>query len=719
MKCWNKLLLACTTSVLIVLALMRVSALPAAAAGTDATQNVSLCFPFAPNGAAGRETTLYLANVSSNPATVVANFYLADGSTASSSVTFQVPPLGTQVLKLADVSGLSQGGLHAVIAATTALEGVAHVRNAATGLVGVYSATDCAGATNALFGPYPKGFPSAPAELHLVNDNSEAVTLQADFVALSGGSSYSLMDVAIPAHGSIAISDSMLPDNTTMPADVYAVTIRANVSGVTGVLGTTAKGITTFADRLTSGLESAGLQPYVSNLAALPRLYNGFDIDGTAFSTGLSVISTAATANTFVLNFYNADGSQGGVPQVATVPPGGAKFFGPAWSNLPYGAYSAVIGSQGSLALHSDLVATGPGEGGYGADSIVRPAASDLRLPGLVNNDTVFTIFAVQNVNAMSAIINVQVFNEQGVVAASLQQTVNPGAALSVDLREVAGLPTSFAGSASITSTVEVIAQVDTFSKRITNTPLAGVSVSGPGLAMLDQPVQFTAAVSPTNATTPITYTWQVEGLPDMVNVTPFLTDQAMFSWETTGPKTVTVTAANALGTVTGTWSLRVPAVAVVTTEEPFTLTHEETSGAGARLSVPAGAADAGYTLAVTPISAQRAGSIAEPPPGFSLLGGILLDAFFTDQQVTGFLFDQPATLLMRYTAEQAGLSEESMRLFTLQNNQWVDVAETCDPPSTYVRRPAQNELEVQICHLSPFVLAEPANWLYLPGMRK
>jgi hypothetical protein len=35
------------------------------------------------------------------------------------------------------------------------------------------------------------------------------------------------------------------------------------------------------------------------------------------------------------------------------------------------------------------------------------------------------------------------------------------------------------------------------------------------------------------------------------------------------------------------------------------------------------------------------------------------------------------------------------------------------------VRRPAQNEIEVQICHLSPYSLAAPWKWVYMGALGK
>jgi hypothetical protein len=722
MKRLTRLLLACATSLLIVIALMGVSALPAAAAEPDSPEvNSFLCFPFTPNGSAGHNSTIYLANKSVSTATVVMNFYLADGAAAGSPITFQIPSSGTKKLELAAMDGLTQEVLHASLSADKTLVGVAHVHNADTGLIGVYSAAACGGVTNALYGPYAKGDPNVSAELHIANNNAEAVTLQADFAALSNGSVYSLTGIAVPANGSVVITDSMLPDNATLPAGMYTINAHTHALGVTGVLATQANGITTFAETLTTAHTGAGLGTSVTNLASVPRLYNGIDINGTAFSTALTLISTAAGSNTFTVNFYNADGSMGAAPLTDTFAAPGAKLYGgQSWPTLANGAYSAIAGSQNSLALHTDLVTAGAGDSSYAADSAVQPAASNLLLPGFVNNENaeLFTIVTAQNTSPTPLLIVVQVVNEQGVMVKSIRKTVAPGAALAVDSRNL-NLSIPFVGSASVVGSVGVMTQVDTFSKRIVNLPLTGVDITGPGLVMADQPAQFTATASPTRATTPISFIWQPSDLPMFINERNSPVDGAALIWQTPGAKTITVTAASALGSVVGTWDVRVPGAATLSTDLLFTLAYKDTSGAGITLTVPAGATSPGYTLTATPIAVQQALSMGQPLTEVNPLAAILLDVFYNNQPLSGFVFDQPATLRINYTAEQAGHAETTLRIFTLQNNQWVDAAETCNPPSTYLRQPEQNQISVQICHLSPFVLVEPAYWQYLPSLRK
>ena len=62
-----------------------------------------------------------------------------------------------------------------------------------------------------------------------------------------------------------------------------------------------------------------------------------------------------------------------------------------------------------------------------------------------------------------------------------------------------------------------------------------------------------------------------------------------------------------------------------------------------------------------------------------------------------------PATLRLRYNdADVARFDEAELRVLTVHNGKWVYAAESCSPPSQYVRRLAQNEMEVQICPSQP-----------------
>ncbi|NJN67808.1 MAG: PKD domain-containing protein, partial [Chloroflexaceae bacterium] len=84
----------------------------------------------------------------------------------------------------------------------------------------------------------------------------------------------------------------------------------------------------------------------------------------------------------------------------------------------------------------------------------------------------------------------------------------------------------------------------------IASLPIAveGVSISGPSEGQPGQDYTFTAEVSPTNATQPITYTWEADGLEPVTHSGGGASDTVTFSWDTEGPVTVRVTAMNVEG---------------------------------------------------------------------------------------------------------------------------------------------------------------------------
>ncbi len=78
------------------------------------------------------------------------------------------------------------------------------------------------------------------------------------------------------------------------------------------------------------------------------------------------------------------------------------------------------------------------------------------------------------------------------------------------------------------------------------------VTPSGPTTGLISRPYTFTATINPITATQPITYVWQAIGQPAITN-TDGLSSTVVFTWITPGMQTITVTATNAAGTVTGT----------------------------------------------------------------------------------------------------------------------------------------------------------------------
>ncbi len=77
--------------------------------------------------------------------------------------------------------------------------------------------------------------------------------------------------------------------------------------------------------------------------------------------------------------------------------------------------------------------------------------------------------------------------------------------------------------------------------------PMQSLAINGPSLGTIGQSLAFTATVSPADATTPITYTWEASDLAPVEHLGGVI-DQIDLTWEDVGTKTITVTATNAGG---------------------------------------------------------------------------------------------------------------------------------------------------------------------------
>jgi PKD repeat protein len=114
--------------------------------------------------------------------------------------------------------------------------------------------------------------------------------------------------------------------------------------------------------------------------------------------------------------------------------------------------------------------------------------------------------------------------------------------------------------------------------------PPDGGAVTGPTTGVVQTGYAFIATISPVTATAPITYVWQATGQSPVTN-TGGLSDTVAFAWNVTGTQAITVTAANAGGTVTGTRviSIYIPvqasfSAAPLAGQPPLTVVFTDTS---------------------------------------------------------------------------------------------------------------------------------------------
>jgi len=86
------------------------------------------------------------------------------------------------------------------------------------------------------------------------------------------------------------------------------------------------------------------------------------------------------------------------------------------------------------------------------------------------------------------------------------------------------------------------------------------LTLTAPTIAYTDTVVTLTATLAPRATLTPITYTWSADGQAPIITTTTSLTNAVSYTWDITGTQRITVTAANALETVTETTTILVEA---------------------------------------------------------------------------------------------------------------------------------------------------------------
>jgi hypothetical protein len=85
-----------------------------------------------------------------------------------------------------------------------------------------------------------------------------------------------------------------------------------------------------------------------------------------------------------------------------------------------------------------------------------------------------------------------------------------------------------------------------------------GVSISGPEEGIIGETYTFTAEVSPSDATEPVTYEWGAIGQDPVTHEDGGLTDTVTFSWDTEGEKDITVEATNEGGSANATYLITI-----------------------------------------------------------------------------------------------------------------------------------------------------------------
>jgi Carboxypeptidase regulatory-like domain/LVIVD repeat len=140
-------------------------------------------------------------------------------------------------------------------------------------------------------------------------------------------------------------------------------------------------------------------------------------------------------------------------------------------------------------------------------------------------------------------------------------------------------------------------------------------------------------------------------------------------------------------------------------------LIYTDTQGLATRLSFPASAVSQTITLTVTP-------TLAGQRPGFAFAGHAFeLTATQAGAAVPNFSFSRPVTATIRYSNLDVRVvsDEQQLQVWQRTASSWLNAAQSCAPPSAYVRDIANNTLSVAICRAGLFSLFGPTQQQYLP----
>lgn len=142
-------------------------------------------------------------------------------------------------------------------------------------------------------------------------------------------------------------------------------------------------------------------------------------------------------------------------------------------------------------------------------------------------------------------------------------------------------------------------------------------------------------------------------------------------------------------------------------------LIYTDTQGLTTTLDFPAGSVPQTTTIILTP-------TLATGETGFAFAcHAFELEAYQDGSLQSGLIFSTPVTVTIHYSDDdvRAVTGESELALWWWTGSEWRDVAQTCDPASTYTRDATNNMLKVPICHLSLFGLFGPgsSHRIYLP----
>jgi hypothetical protein len=231
-------------------------------------------------------------------------------------------------------------------------------------------------------------------------------------------------------------------------------------------------------------------------------------------------------------------------------------------------------------------------------------------------------------------------------------------------LEEIPEIPEGYRGYVAVTADQPFTYTFDTCPSCV---KLESVTIAGPASGRTNTPYEFTAVISPVEATEPISYTW-IESNQPFDPILPSAPGDvqgasAAYTWTYPGDKFIHVTVENcvALATATAQHKIRIGAMNVVSPGVATTITYTNEAGYTTTLEFPVGAVTRTTTITYTPLFS----------PTYPISAGLRLagNAFDLDAycwiDLLAARFSEPVTLTIHYSdADIAGIDESTLALY-------------------------------------------------------
>jgi len=272
-----------------------------------------------------------------------------------------------------------------------------------------------------------------------------------------------------------------------------------------------------------------------------------------------------------------------------------------------------------------------------------------------------------------SQIITAEVTDRSGVSRVAVGYTWGDGWWHVVEMTGTADNPNLWVGAVPYADTLSYFVQAaDTAGNVGVNTnkalyfftlsapgPPSDVRISGQTAGIVQTSYTFTATVVPITTTQPITYVWQASGHPPVTHTSRWeASDVLSITWNVTGTQVLTVTAANSVGSATGTHTIIIGAEGPVC-PRPLTGVHI-VGPAGVFTGTLYVGAIYSFTAVITPSDATRPITYTWLPAPES--GG------YTDTAL--YQWATPDTYTITVTAENCGGPVNAQRVITVHTQQ-------------------------------------------------